>query len=76
MLTSYCWSIKFVFAREDGAGAVVGAYYLRPNSLRLGAHVANAGYVVAAQAARRPLLTEQIKEREQRKGTGKAKSTI
>jgi L-amino acid N-acyltransferase YncA len=28
-------------------GAVVGTYYLRPNSLTLGAHVANAGYVVA-----------------------------
>jgi ribosomal protein S18 acetylase RimI-like enzyme len=31
----------------DVAGAVVGTYYLRPNSLALGAHVANAGYVVA-----------------------------
>ena len=28
-------------------GAVVGTYYLRPNSLCLGAHVANGGYVVA-----------------------------
>ena len=27
--------------------AWVGTYYLRPNSLALGAHVANAGYVVA-----------------------------
>ena len=31
----------------DGDGCVVGTYYLRPNSLALGAHVANAGYVVA-----------------------------
>jgi len=30
----------------------VGTYYLRPNSLALGAHVANAGYVVAEQARR------------------------
>ena len=37
---------------SDPAGAVVGTYYLRPNSLRLGAHVANAGYVVAEQARR------------------------
>ena len=33
----------------DPAGAVVGTYYLRPNSLALGAHVVNAGYVVAEQ---------------------------
>jgi GNAT superfamily N-acetyltransferase len=36
----------------DTAGAVVGTYYLRPNSLALGAHVANAGYVVAEHARR------------------------
>jgi ribosomal protein S18 acetylase RimI-like enzyme len=37
----------------DAAGALVGTYYLRPNSLALGAHVANAGYVVAGHARRR-----------------------
>jgi L-amino acid N-acyltransferase YncA len=37
----------------DASGALVGTYYLRPNSLALGAHVANAGYVVAEQARRR-----------------------
>ena len=45
-----------VMVAVDAAGAVVGTYYLRPNSLYLGAHVANAGYVVAQhslQAARR-----------------------
>jgi L-amino acid N-acyltransferase YncA len=31
----------------DAAGALVGTYYIKPNSLALGAHVANAGYVVA-----------------------------
>jgi L-amino acid N-acyltransferase YncA len=36
-----------VMIAVDAAGAVVGTYYLRPNSLCLGAHVANAGYVVA-----------------------------
>ena len=41
-----------VMVAVDGAGAVVGTYYLRPNSLALGAHVANAGYVVAEQARR------------------------
>jgi ribosomal protein S18 acetylase RimI-like enzyme len=38
---------KAVMIKVDGAGALVGTYYLRPNSLALGAHVANAGYVVA-----------------------------
>jgi len=33
-------------------GALVGTYYLRPNSLALGAHVANAGYVVAEHCQR------------------------
>jgi L-amino acid N-acyltransferase YncA len=36
----------------DGAGSLVGTYYLRPNSLTLGAHVANAGYVVAGHCRR------------------------
>ena len=31
---------------------MVGSYYLRPNSLALGAHVANAGYVVAEHCRR------------------------
>jgi L-amino acid N-acyltransferase YncA len=36
-----------VMVAVDPAGAVVGTYDLRPNALALGAHVANAGYVVA-----------------------------
>jgi L-amino acid N-acyltransferase YncA len=35
-----------VMVAVDPAGTVVGTYYLRPNSLCLGAHVANAGYGV------------------------------
>ena len=42
-----------VVVAVDPAGALVGTYYLRPNSLALGAHVANAGYVVAEGARRR-----------------------
>ena len=38
-----------VMVAVDRAGAVVGTYYLKPNCLVLGAHVANAGYVVAEQ---------------------------
>jgi L-amino acid N-acyltransferase YncA len=41
-----------VMMAVDPAGAVVGTYYLRPNSLALGAHVANAGYVVAEHCRR------------------------
>jgi L-amino acid N-acyltransferase YncA len=41
-----------VMVAVDAAGALVGSYYLRPNSLALGAHVANAGYVVAEHARR------------------------
>ena len=36
-----------VIVAVDSTGAVVGTYHLRPNSFALGAHVANAGYVVA-----------------------------
>jgi L-amino acid N-acyltransferase YncA len=42
-----------VMVAIDGTGAVVGTYYLRPNSLCLGAHVANAGYVVTEHCRRR-----------------------
>jgi hypothetical protein len=36
-----------VMVGADAEGILLGTYYLRPNSLALGAHVANAGYVVA-----------------------------
>ena len=38
-----------VFVAED-AGTIVGTYYLRANNRGGGAHVANCGYVVAADA--------------------------
>ena len=41
----------------SGEGALVGTYYLKPNSLTLGAHVANAGYVVAKAARRQGIGT-------------------
>ena len=41
-----------VLVALDGSDIVVGSYYLRPNSLCLGAHVANAGYVVAEHCRR------------------------
>ena len=41
-----------VMVAVEVTGALVGTYYLKPNSLALGAHVANAGYVVAEQCRR------------------------
>jgi L-amino acid N-acyltransferase YncA len=41
-----------VMVAVDATCALVGTYYLRPNSLALGAHVANAGYVVAMHCRR------------------------
>lgn len=41
-----------VMVAVDATGAVLGTYYLRPNALALGAHVANAGYVVAEPCRR------------------------
>jgi L-amino acid N-acyltransferase YncA len=49
-----CWveQSQAVLVALDAAGDLVGSYYLRPNSLSLGAHVANAGYVVAERCRR------------------------
>jgi L-amino acid N-acyltransferase YncA len=41
-----------VMVAIDATGVLVGTYYLRPNSFALGAHVANAGYVVAEHGRR------------------------
>ncbi len=38
-----------VYVAERG-GAVIGSYFIRPNQPGLGAHVANAGYMVAPSA--------------------------
>ena len=44
---------QVVMVAVEDEGSVVGSYYLRPNSLSLGAHVANAGYGVAEHHRRR-----------------------
>jgi L-amino acid N-acyltransferase YncA len=41
-----------VMVAVDASAELLGTYYLRPNSLALGAHVANAGYVVAEHCRR------------------------
>ncbi len=43
-------AVAATFVATDADGSIVGTYYLRPNQPCLGAHVANAGYVVAEAA--------------------------
>lgn len=38
------------YVAETGDGKIVGTYYLKPNQPTLGAHVANAGYMVSDNA--------------------------
>lgn len=42
-------------ATDDATGALLGAYYLKPNGPGRAAHVANAGYLVARGARRQGL---------------------
>lgn len=45
------------FVAVEPDGRVVGTFYLKPNQPGLGSHVANCGYVVAADAAGRGIAT-------------------
>jgi L-amino acid N-acyltransferase YncA len=51
-------AVAFV-AEEDGR--VVGTYYVRPNQPGRGSHVANGGYIVAADARGRGIASELCK---------------
>ena len=48
-LAFWCKPGTHVYVAERD-GAVIGSYYVRPNQPALGAHVANAGYMVALSA--------------------------
>ncbi len=50
--SSWVEQSQAVMVAVNAVGALVGTYYLRPNSLALGAHVANAGYVVVEHCRR------------------------
>jgi ribosomal protein S18 acetylase RimI-like enzyme len=41
------------FLVEDGEGQIVGTYYMRPNQMGGGAHVANCGYMTRPDAGGR-----------------------
>jgi len=45
------------YVAEDDDGSLLGTYYIKPNQPTLGAHVANCGYMVAAQARGRGVAT-------------------
>lgn len=45
------------YVAEDDDGTLSGTYYIKPNQPTLGAHVANCGYMVAAQARGRGIAT-------------------
>ena len=67
-----------VMVAVDATGALVGTYYLRPNSLALGAHVANAGYVVAEHCRRQGIAAASASTRCRRRGgwaSGRCSST-
>jgi len=46
------------YVAEDAGGRILGSYYLKPNQPALGAHVANCGYMVAAEARGRGIATQ------------------
>lgn len=48
---------RAAYVAEDEGGEVLGTYYLKPNQPTLGAHVANAGYMVAPAARGRGVAT-------------------
>lgn len=54
-------SAEATFVAKDDQGNLVGIYYLKANQPGLGAHVANAGYVVATEARNRGIAAQLCK---------------
>lgn len=48
-LAYWCSSLHTTFVAQDDTG-IVGTYYMRPNNAGGGSHIANCGYMVAANA--------------------------
>ncbi len=64
-------SVAATFVATEADGTILGTYYLRPNQPCLGAHVANAGYVVAEAARGRGVghaLCRHSQEEARRRG--------
>ncbi len=49
---------EVAYVAEDESGEILGSYYLKPNQPTLGAHVANCGYLVSANARGRGIATQ------------------
>lgn len=49
------------YVAEDESGRILGTYYIKPNQPTLGAHVANCGYMVSAEARGRGVATLMCK---------------
>ena len=45
------------YVAEDENGLILGTYYIKPNQPTLGAHVANCGYMVSAEARGKGVAT-------------------
>ena len=69
---AYWWQpAHSIFLAEDDNGAILGTYYLKPNTGGPGAHVANCGYMTAAAAQGRGIgrmLCEHSLGEAQRRG--------
>lgn len=48
-LAYWCSSLHTTYVAED-AGQIIGTYYIRPNNSGGGAHIANCGFMVAANS--------------------------
>ncbi|MBU1174355.1 MAG: GNAT family N-acetyltransferase [Alphaproteobacteria bacterium] len=56
-LTYWLSSLHTSFVCEDDDGTITGTYYIRPNNSGGGAHIANCGYMVAADAEGKGIAT-------------------
>ncbi|MFO1247433.1 MAG: N-acetyltransferase [Alphaproteobacteria bacterium] len=52
---AYWWKPEHIVFVAEGEGGILGTYYLKPNSTGPASHVANCGYMVAADAGGRGL---------------------
>jgi RimJ/RimL family protein N-acetyltransferase len=61
------WSGRSIqsFVVTDDSGSIIGIYYIKPNQPTLGAHVCNAGYIVAEEARGRGVGSEMCRHSQQ-----------
>lgn len=52
-LSDWCSSEKHTFVAVDENEKVIGTFYIKPNQIGLGSHIANGSYMVAPEARRK-----------------------